>query len=267
MPVTIGGKPYLVEIDEYSKDADGNIASNGVRVGAGRLIDISDERAPKVISNLRLAVNQPENRAAVAKDPGAPLPIQGYAGHYCGVPKAVDPGIVACSFIASGLHVFDIRDPYHPKEIAYFVAPLANLGGTPIPAFRSNFAMSRPSFVPSRNEIWYSDGNSGFYSLRLSKSAQVFDAAGSTLGLPSVGACVSRRAFTIHLRQPKGQRLRSAKVYLNGKRVKTVSGTKTTAKIDLRGLPKGTVTVRVVATTRSGRTIRETRRYLTCRGR
>lgn len=263
MPVTIGGRPYLVEIDEYSKDADGNIASNGTRVGAGRLIDISDERAPKVISNLRLAVNQPENRAAVAKDPGAPLPIQGYAGHYCGVPKAVDPGIVACSFIASGLHVFDIRDPYHPKEIAYFVAPLSNLGGTPLPVFRSNFAMSRPSFVPGRNEIWYSDGNSGFYSLRLSKSAAVFDSAGSTLGLPSSGACASRRVFTIHLRGPKGQRLRSARVYLNGRRVKSVSGART-ARIDLRGLPKGTVRVKVVARTRSGRTITETRRYLTC---
>lgn len=264
MPVTIGGRPFLVEIDEYSKDADGNIASNGTSVGAGRLIDISDETAPKVISNLRLAVNQPENRAAIAKDPGAPLPVQGYAGHYCGVPRAVDPGIVACSFIASGLRVFDIRDPYHPKEIAYFVAPISNLGGTPVPVFRSNFAMSRPSFVPSRNEIWYSDGNSGFYALRLSRRAQVFDASGSTLGLPSAGACVSRRVFTIRLRRPPGQRLRSAKVFLDGRRVKSVNGARTTARIDLRGLPKGTVTVKVIARTRSGRTITETRRYLTC---
>ncbi|WP_354698801.1 hypothetical protein DSM112329_04499 [Paraconexibacter sp. AEG42_29] len=264
MPVTIGGKKMLLEIDEYSKDANNNIASNGVNVGAGRIIDISDDTRPKVISNLRLAVNQPENRAAIAQDPGAPLPVQGYAGHYCGVPREVDPGIVACSFIASGLRVFDIRDPYNPKEIAYFVAPISNLGGTPLPLFRSNFAMSRPSFVPSRNEIWYSDGNSGFYSLRLSKAAQVFDSKGSTLGLPSQGSCVSRRSFTIRLRQPKGQRLKSAKVFVNGRQVKTVRGARTTARIDLRGLKKGTVTVRVEARTRSGKTIRETRRYLTC---
>jgi hypothetical protein len=27
--------------------------------------------------------------------------------------------------------------------------------------------MSSPSFVPERGEIWYSDGNSGFYDVRL----------------------------------------------------------------------------------------------------
>ena len=88
--------------------------------GAGRIIDISDEKAPKVVSDIRLEVNQPENRAEIAGDPGANNALQGYAGHYCSVPQRVDPGIVACSFIASGLRVFDIRDPYHPKEIAYF---------------------------------------------------------------------------------------------------------------------------------------------------
>ena len=51
-------------------------------------------------------------------------PVQGYAGHYCNVPTRVDPAIVACSMILSGLRVFDIRDPYHPREIAYFNAPV-----------------------------------------------------------------------------------------------------------------------------------------------
>ena len=37
--------------------------------------------------------------------------------------RGVDPKIVACSFIASGLRVFDISDLLHPKEIGYFVAP------------------------------------------------------------------------------------------------------------------------------------------------
>ena len=66
-------------------------------------------------------------------DPGAMSALQGYAGHYCAVPSRVEPGIVACSFILSGLRVFDIRDPAHPREIAYFNKPPA-AGGTTSPA-------------------------------------------------------------------------------------------------------------------------------------
>ena len=41
--------------------------------------------------------------AAIEGDPGTSSPIQGYAGHYCNVPTRVDPKIVACSMIVSGL--------------------------------------------------------------------------------------------------------------------------------------------------------------------
>jgi hypothetical protein len=171
LPVRIGGRPFLVEIDEFAADADGNRAANGPVVGAGRIIDISDERAPRVISHLRLAVHQPENRAAVADDPGASSSLQGYAGHYCGVPRETDPGIVACSFIASGLRVFDIRDPWHPRQAAYFVAPPGTLAGTGAPGAKSDWAMSRPAFDESRRQILYSDGNTGFYALQVTNGA------------------------------------------------------------------------------------------------
>ncbi len=163
-PITINGHPYLMEIDEFSTDGVTFVSSNGPIVGAARIIDIADEKNPKVISNIRLQVHQPENRAAIGGDPGAQSPAQGYAGHYCNVPQRQDPGIVACSMIVSGLRVFDIRDPYKPKEIAYYVAPnkASQTAGAP-----SNYAMSSPSFAPERKEIWYTDGNSGFYNVRL----------------------------------------------------------------------------------------------------
>ncbi|MDO9452335.1 MAG: hypothetical protein Q7J29_05685 [Stagnimonas sp.] len=166
IPITIKGKPYVVEIDEYSHDDSGNIAIHGSKVGAGRIIDISDEKNPKVISDLRLEVHQPENRAAIAGDPGAQNPVQGYAGHYCNVPTRVDPTIVACSMIISGLRIFDIRDPAHPREVAYFNAPVRpRLNAAFFEA--SNWAMSSPSFVPERKEIWYSDGYNGFFVVRV----------------------------------------------------------------------------------------------------
>ncbi len=139
-----------------------------------------------MVSDIRLAVHQPENRAEIGGDPGASSPVQGYAGHYCSVPRREDPGIVACSFIASGLRVFDIRDPEEPKELAYFVAP-AGPSGTAGPP--SNYAMSSPAFVPERGEIWYSDGNTGFYAVRVADGVWPFRA-----GSEAPRRCLARRS-------------------------------------------------------------------------
>jgi hypothetical protein len=187
IPVTIGGKPFIVEIDEYAGTENSNgPTANGSKVGAARIIDIANEQAPRVVSNIRLEVHQPENRAQLADDPGASNFLQGYAGHYCSVPRRREPGIVACSFIASGLRVFDIRDPYHPTELAYFVAPLSHssTGGPP-----SNYAMSGPAFAPERGEIWYSDGNTGFYAVRAAKGVWPFGSRPS-----GGGGCIGRRS-------------------------------------------------------------------------
>ena len=203
IPVTIGGKPYLVEIDEYSSGESGGVAGNGPRVGAARIIDISDERRPFVVSNIRLAVHQPENRAAIAGDPGAQSPVQGYAGHYCNVPQRAEPGILACSMILSGLRVFDIRDPEHPREIAYHVAPPSTITvtGTPIIDERANYAMSQPAFAPERGEIWYSDGTSGFYALRMDPGVWPFPVS------RGAGGCVERDGFASVSARPRGRRV------------------------------------------------------------
>ena len=161
MSFTSKGKPYLLEIDEYGQQTE---------VGAARIIDISDEARPFVVSNLRLEVHEPENFAAQANDPGATFAGQGYAGHYCNLPTQDNPSIVACSMILSGLRVFDIRDVYHPKEVAYFNAPIPPRDA-PFPTAASNYAMSAPAFDPARKEIWYTDTYSGFYVVRVTNKA------------------------------------------------------------------------------------------------
>ena len=173
IPVTIGGHPYVVEVDEYG--ALGPRSFLGKKPGAARIIDIGDETKPTVISNIRLEVHQPENFATLGNDPGAANPVGGYAGHYCNVPRYADPGIVACSMLSSGLRIFDIRDPFHPREIAYFNQPsklTPNFGDTPLAKLATNlippsWAQSSPTFVPERCEAWYSDGRTGFYNVRL----------------------------------------------------------------------------------------------------
>jgi streptogramin lyase len=84
--------------------------------------------------------------------------------------------------------------------------------------------------------------------------------------LPSAHRCVSRRHFKIRIRKLPGVTWASAKVYVNGKRVKTVKRARITAPVDLRGLPEGRYTVKIVAVTTDGRTVRGKRRYRTCAG-
>jgi hypothetical protein len=195
IPFTRDGKPYVLEFDEYTA---GTLNPNGSKddVGAGRIIDISDEKKPRVIAHLRLQVDQPAQHAAASGDPGANNPAQGYAAHYCNIPTRIDPKVVACSFIASGLRVFDISKLTAPKEIAYFVAPPTQRienGGS-----QSDFAMSQPAFAPDRREIWYTDGETGFYAVRVAK--QVWPGAATA---PSGGgACTARtKARTVGLRR------------------------------------------------------------------
>ena len=116
LPFTRDGHHYLGEVDEYSASEDGGFGAHGPRVGAARIIDIEDETKPRVVSDMRLEVHQPENRAAIAGDYGAQNPTQGYAGHYCQIDREVDPVLMACSMILSGLRVFDIRDPRTPRR-------------------------------------------------------------------------------------------------------------------------------------------------------
>lgn len=86
----------------------------------------------------------------------------------------------------------------------------------------------------------------------------------ASLGLPAPQRCVSRRDFRIRLRAPAAQRLRFARVYVGGRQVRVVRGRRLTAVIDLRGLPRGTVHVRILAVTRAGRRISARRTYHTC---
>jgi hypothetical protein len=255
IPVTIGGRQYLVEVDEFSADEEGNYAveGNGPNVGAARIIDISEEKAPVVVSNIRLEVNQPKHRDEVGGDPGASSPVQGYAAHYCGVPRQRDPAIVACSFIASGLRVFDIRDPHAPREVAYFVAPPAT---SPVVAERTNFAMSKPAFDPTRRHVWYTDGNSGLYALRLTNGAW-------PTGPPP--RCVRRRSFALKL----SRRFRRARVTVDGRNVIVRRrGRRLQARVSLRGKQVGEVAVvRIAARTRAGERVVRTRRFRACAAR
>jgi hypothetical protein len=88
---------------------------------------------------------------------------------------------------------------------------------------------------------------------------------GAVASFPSRRSCTSRRAFTIRLHDPRGrERLVSAQIFVGKKRVAVRRGKRLRARINLRGLPRGTFTVKVVARTNRGRRLTSRRTYHTC---
>lgn len=83
--------------------------------------------------------------------------------------------------------------------------------------------------------------------------------------LPSTRKCRSKRSFRIRLKEPPGDALKEARVYVNNKRVGPVRiGERLTAPVDLRNLPRGRYTVKITAKTVLGKTISGSRKYRTC---
>ena len=86
--------------------------------------------------------------------------------------------------------------------------------------------------------------------------------------------CASARRLRITLRDPRGrERVRSVRVFVNGKRVRSLKGKKLRrikrgarfrVPVTLKGRKAGRQRVRIVAKTTRGRTIRLRRTYRTC---
>jgi hypothetical protein len=83
--------------------------------------------------------------------------------------------------------------------------------------------------------------------------------------LPAAKQCVSRRAFQIHIRDPKHDAFKDVDVTIQGRRLAvTRKGAFTVATVNLRGLPRGAFTLRIRATTVLGRHLFGKRVYHTC---
>jgi hypothetical protein len=126
IPITVRGRPYLVFVDEAGSgglfseaEAAAACAANLPVFPMAHIFDISDEQHPREISQLMLQTHLPENCAQVLPDLVG-LATFTYGSHYCSVDNRTNATAMACGYFNSGIRVFDIRDPYRPKEIAYY---------------------------------------------------------------------------------------------------------------------------------------------------
>jgi hypothetical protein len=90
----------------------------------------------------------------------------------------------------------------------------------------------------------------------------------ANLGLAAVlgsgKKCASKRRFIAHPRAPKGVKLVSVEVQINGKRASLGKLIKGAATINLRGLPKGAFQIALIATSSKGQTFEDVRTFHTC---
>ncbi|MGI4942543.1 MAG: LVIVD repeat-containing protein [Janthinobacterium lividum] len=193
MPLTIGGKPFLVFTQELSSGGIGaaaraaSCAQNLPPFGFPKLIDISDETHPKEAAKLMLEVDDPAYCSMTMGEATNPAFV--YDSHYCNVDDPHDARLMVCSFFEAGLRAFDVRDPYHPREVAYYKPPAQgtkDLPGSNLQKFTGNGGVTlnrtadwASSFLrilkrkDGQVEVWFTSHDNGFQVVRFTNPAQV----------------------------------------------------------------------------------------------
>jgi hypothetical protein len=130
-PFSANGRQYIVSSDE----SGGNGGVGGAPAACARgasphgypnIIDITDERNPKIVAKLKLEVSDNANCEKLLGDPpeaGVGGAIPGFNEERCVADRNNNPTMLACAFQHAGVRVFDIRDLSSPKEIAYYKPP------------------------------------------------------------------------------------------------------------------------------------------------
>jgi hypothetical protein len=143
------GNDYLLITDELGS---GSCADpKKPQWGYARIFDIRDEQDPKLVSLIKTEAQDPKNCEAAGQASGGTAGF-GVGTHYCNVDRLEDPRIAACGNWDGGLRVYDIRNPWLPKELAYFDTPTANMP-------------SLARIVPERGQIWIAVTPGTFYVL------------------------------------------------------------------------------------------------------
>jgi hypothetical protein len=196
IPVRIGGKPYLIHVDEAGSGGFNSLAQRTAACAANlppfpmpRIIDISDEKNPKIVAKIALETHNPAYCAATQADLVG-LGIFTYGSHYCSVDNKHDATTLACGFFNSGIRVFDIRNPKRPREIAYY-----NPAGTTTPSPGSNhvttaqwvaggpdWCSAQVHLDAKRGTLWSTCQDNGLLTLKFERGVWPFEGSSTPPG-------------------------------------------------------------------------------------
>jgi len=138
LPFFSHGRSYLISTDESGGQAGvGGLAAACARgaspYGYNNIIDITDETQPRIVSKIMLEVHDPANCTKFLAEPpevsgvnasGNPITQNlDYSTERCALDRTINPTLAACGSRGTGTRVYDIRDPLHPAEIAYWKGP------------------------------------------------------------------------------------------------------------------------------------------------
>ena len=137
----IGGRSYVVAADEGFCPG-----------GNARIVDVTDDAHPVAVSELTLGVNTLPGCLATQPDLDVGSNILLYMSHYISVDDPQDASLAFISWYGSGLRVFDIRDPFHPAEVAYFNP--AVVGSDRVHDSTTTY----PRYIPETGQVWVGSG-------------------------------------------------------------------------------------------------------------
>jgi hypothetical protein len=167
----IGGRPFLLHSNENvnpdNSTANGCHADAELPVaGAAQafLTDISEERAPRTVAELELAINSPEH-CADQQASGVKSTI-----HWNDVDDPDHTTFVMLPMGNAGLRVFDVRNPERPTEVAYFnPGQIRRPDGSVVLDRAANHTRYRDGY------IWLTTRAGGFYVLKLEPQLRQID--------------------------------------------------------------------------------------------
>jgi hypothetical protein len=140
----IKGRTYVIAGEEASCPG-----------GNARIVDVTDPRHPVQVAELPLQVNQLANCAFYRTDTTDGLLL--YMSHYISVDDPQNASLVFITWYSSGLRVFDIRDPRHPREVAYLNPPVGPDAGV-----AHDSATTYVRYFPKTGQVWFGTGVRGF---------------------------------------------------------------------------------------------------------
>ncbi|MDB4988003.1 MAG: hypothetical protein JWN04_3181, partial [Myxococcaceae bacterium] len=152
LAITYRGVDHLLITDELGSGSCSD--PKKPQWGYARIFDISDEQSPTLVSLIKTEAQDPKNCMAAGAANGGSTAGFGFGTHYCNVDRLDDPRVLACGNWDAGLRVYDIRNPWQPKEVAYFDTPTGNMPG-----------LAR--ILPDKREIWLAMEPSTFFVLKI----------------------------------------------------------------------------------------------------